>query len=78
MRDTRSIILYPPLRPRLPAICRRAATPERVRRVAREACRCRLTDEERAEPDDYECITALLELMQSKARRSLKEVGLSL
>jgi len=51
---------------------------DRVDELAAKARDGSLTDEERAELDDYERITALLELMQSKARRSLKEVGLSL
>ena len=36
-----------------------------------------LTPEERMLLDDYERITAMLELMQSKARLSLKQAGLS-
>ena len=37
----------------------------------------RIFYEERAELDEYEHITCLLELMQSKARLSLKHAGFS-
>jgi len=51
-----------------------------VRRVDSLAARARsgeLTDEERSELDDYELITALFEILQSKARHSLQQAGLS-
>jgi uncharacterized protein YnzC (UPF0291/DUF896 family) len=50
-----------------------------VRRVNDLAAKARggeLSDEERAELDDYELITALFEIMQSKARHSLQQAGL--
>jgi len=50
---------------------------ERVNELAAKARAGTLTDEERAELDEYERITCLVELMQSKARLSLKHVGLS-
>jgi hypothetical protein len=50
---------------------------ERVNELAAKARTDTLTVEERAELDEYERITCLLELMQSKARLSLKQAGLS-
>ena len=50
---------------------------ERVNELAAKARADTLTVEERAELDEYERITCLLELMQSKARLSLKQAGLS-
>jgi hypothetical protein len=50
---------------------------DRVNELASKARAGSLTAEERSELDDYERITALLELMQSKARLSLKQAGLS-
>jgi len=50
---------------------------ERVNTLAAKARASVLTAEERAELDEYERITCLLELMQSKARLSLKHAGLS-
>jgi hypothetical protein len=50
---------------------------ERVNTLAAKARAGTLTAEERAELDEYERITCLLELMQSKARLSLKHAGLS-
>jgi hypothetical protein len=50
---------------------------ERVNTLAAKARADTLTPEERAELDEYERITCLLELMQSKARLSLKHAGLS-
>jgi hypothetical protein len=50
---------------------------ERVNELAAKARAGTLTVEERAELDEYERITCLLELMQSKARLSLKQAGLS-
>jgi hypothetical protein len=47
----------------------------RVNDLATKARAGDLTAEERAELDDYERITALLEIMQSKARLSLKQAG---
>jgi uncharacterized protein YnzC (UPF0291/DUF896 family) len=47
----------------------------RVNDLAAKARAGGLTAEERAELDDYERITALLEIMQSKARLSLKQAG---
>jgi len=47
----------------------------RVNDLAAKARAGDLTAEERAELDDYERITALLEIMQSKARLSLKQAG---
>ena len=49
---------------------------ERVNALAARARAGALTVEERAELDEYERITCLLELMQSKARLSLKQTGL--
>jgi hypothetical protein len=46
---------------------------ERVNQLAAQARAGALTAEERAELDEYERITCLLELMQSKARLSLKQ-----
>ena len=45
---------------------------ERVNELAAKARAGTLTAEERAELDEYERITCLVELMQSKARLSLK------
>ena len=50
---------------------------DRVNELAAKARAGTLTTEERAELDEYERITCLLELMQSKARLSLKRAGLS-
>lgn len=50
---------------------------DRVNKLAAKAREETLTAEERSELDDYERITALLELIQSKARVSLKGAGLS-
>jgi hypothetical protein len=50
---------------------------ERVNELAANARAGTLTVEERVELDEYERITALLELLQSKARLSLKQAGLS-
>ena len=49
----------------------------RVNDLAAKARAGTLTAEERAELDDYERVTALLEIMQSKARVSLKQAGQS-
>lgn len=49
----------------------------RVDGLAAKARQGALGQEERLELDEYERVTALLELMQSKARLSLKQVGLS-
>jgi hypothetical protein len=51
------------------------ADTSRVNDLAAKARAGVLTAEERAELDDYERITALLEIMQSKARLSLKQAG---
>jgi hypothetical protein len=50
---------------------------ERVNELAARARAGALTPEERAELDEYERIACLVELMQSKARLSLKRAGLS-
>jgi hypothetical protein len=50
---------------------------ERVNDLAAKARTGTLTSEERAELDEYERITCMLELLQSKARLSLKHAGLS-
>ena len=50
---------------------------ERVNDLAARARADMLTIEERAELDEYERVTCLLELLQSKARLSLKHAGLS-
>lgn len=50
---------------------------DRVNQLAARAREGALTAEDRSELDDYERITALLELMQCKARVSLKQAGLS-
>jgi uncharacterized protein YnzC (UPF0291/DUF896 family) len=49
---------------------------DRVNALAAKARRGTLTDEERALLEDYERVASLLELMQSKARRSLKNAEL--
>lgn len=49
----------------------------RVNDLAAKSRAGMLTAEERAELDDYERVTALLEIMQSKARLSLKQAGQS-
>jgi hypothetical protein len=54
-----------------------SADGERVNELAAKARAGTLAAEERAELDDYERVTCLLELMQSKARLSLKHAGLS-
>ena len=48
---------------------------ERVNLLAAKAREGSLTNEEGAELDDYERTSALLELIQSKARQSLKKAG---
>jgi len=50
---------------------------ERVNDLAAKARSGDLSPEERAELDEYERVTCLLELLQSKARLSLKHAGLS-
>jgi hypothetical protein len=50
---------------------------DRVNQLAAKAREGTLKPDERSELDDYERVTALLELMQSKARVSLKQAGLS-
>lgn len=50
---------------------------DRVSELAARAREGTLTEQERAELDDYERTSALLELLQSKARQSLKHAGLS-
>jgi hypothetical protein len=50
---------------------------ERVNELAAKARADTLAAEERGELEEYERITCLLELMQSKARLSLKHAGLS-
>ena len=50
---------------------------ERVNDLAAKARAGTLTSEERTELDEYERITCLLELLQSKARLSLKHAELS-
>jgi len=50
---------------------------ERVNDLAAKARAGTLTLEERAELAEYERITCMLELLQSKARLSLKHAGLS-
>ncbi len=50
---------------------------DRVNQLVAKAREGALTSEERAELDDYERTSALLELIQSKARQSLKGAGLS-
>ncbi|MBM4255660.1 MAG: hypothetical protein FJ147_07160 [Deltaproteobacteria bacterium] len=49
---------------------------DRVNDLATKARAGTLSAEERAELDEYERITGLLELLQSKARLSLKQAGL--
>jgi len=53
------------------------ADQDRVNALAARARAGALTTEERAELDEYERITCLVELMQSKARLSLKRAGLA-
>ena len=50
---------------------------ERVNELAAKARAGTLSAEERLELDEYERVTCLVELMQSKARLSLKRAGLS-
>lgn len=50
---------------------------DRVNELATKAREGTLSESERSELDDYERVTALLEIMQSKARLSLKQAGLS-
>jgi hypothetical protein len=50
---------------------------DRVNQLASKARKGALTAEEQSELEDYERVTALLELIQSKARVSLKQAGLS-
>ena len=50
---------------------------DRVNDLAAKARSDTLSSEERAALDEYERITCLLELLQSKARLSLKHAGLS-
>jgi len=50
---------------------------DRVNELAAKARAGTLTPEERALLDDYERVTAMLELMQSKARLSLRKAGLT-
>lgn len=62
------------------SILRFELTPEdrdAVNALAAKARDGSLSPEERSVLDEYERITALLELMQSKARLSLKQAGLS-
>ena len=49
----------------------------RVNQLAAKARQDGLSEDERFELDEYERVTALFELMQSKARLSLKQIGLS-
>jgi hypothetical protein len=49
---------------------------ERVNELAEKARADALTEDERSELTEYERVTALLELLQSKARASLKRAGL--
>lgn len=60
-------------------LCIRLASDDcdRVNTLAAKARDGTLTGDERVELDEYERITALLELMQSKARLSLKKAGLT-
>lgn len=53
------------------------ADQDRANALAARARAGALTTEERAELDEYERITCLVELMQSKARLSLKGAGLA-
>ena len=50
---------------------------ERVNNLVAKARSGMLTADERAELDEYERVTGLLELLQSKARLSLKHAGVS-
>ena len=50
---------------------------DRVNELAAKAREGTLSADERAELDEYERVTAMIELMQSKARLSLKQAGLS-
>ncbi len=50
---------------------------DRVNELAAKAREGSLLDEERFELDEYERVTALVEIMQSKARVSLTLAGLS-
>jgi hypothetical protein len=50
---------------------------EKVHSLAAKARAGTLTIDERLELDEYEYVTSLLELMQSKARLSLRNAGLT-
>ena len=50
---------------------------DRVNQLAVKACDGSLSEDERSLLDEYERVTAMLELMQSKARLSLRQAGLS-
>jgi hypothetical protein len=50
---------------------------DKVNRLAAKARAGTLSSDERSELDELERVTSLLELMQSKARLSLKQAGLS-
>ncbi len=50
---------------------------ERMNVLAEKARKGTLSEEERAEAENYEGVGHLLALMQSKARRSLRKVGAS-
>jgi hypothetical protein len=50
---------------------------DRVNELAAKARAGARTDQERSELDDYERIASLLQLLQSKARLSLKQAGLA-
>lgn len=50
---------------------------DRVNELAAKAREGELTPEERSLLDEYERVTAMIELMQSKARLSLKQSGLA-
>ena len=54
-----------------------AADRDRVNQLAAKGREGSLSEQERAELDEYERVASLLELLQSKARLSLKRAGLS-
>lgn len=51
---------------------------DRVHQLTTKARSGSLSDQERAELDEYEQVASLMELLQSKARLSLKRAGASL
>lgn len=87
MRDRRGQILGRMFRPERGGLSREAAQailaiqlpPEdrdRVDELAAKARAGELTEDDQAELDEYEQVTAVIEMMQAKARLSLHQAGL--